>query len=298
MIASALALLGLLAAPAFAAPSTTESAASSAASVLTPRGMRPAANVHQVPTGGTIRHVNDEIHLLDAEGNVVNVATNDHAPVGTAPSGTSTRSAVEPLETGWIAYAGWYNSGDPISQFWTTWNVPNTPSAWDGQTLFYFNSIEPASFDAILQPVLQYGGSAAGGGEYWATATWYLVGSNTYYTTPAQTSVGTALTGIVQLDGGSGSAWNYTSGFEGGDGLYVAGAEELVWATLTLEVYSVEQQADFPTGSTSFYSTNIQVTTNGAPSMSWDCTSDTTDNIDCSVPADGSVNAEVTITYF
>lgn len=118
----------------------------------------------------------------------------------------------------------------------------------------------------------------------------YLVGSNTYYTIPVQTKVGTGLTGIVQLEGGSGSVWNYTSGFEGGDGLAVVGAEELVWATLTLEVYGVEQDADFPTGSTLLYSTNIHTTTNTEPLMNWDCTSDTTDNIDCTVNTDGPVN--------
>lgn len=62
----------------------------------------------------------------------------------------------------------------PISSFATTWKVPAAPTTNHQQTIFLFNSIEPASGNAILQPVLQYGPSAAGGGSYWAVASWYV----------------------------------------------------------------------------------------------------------------------------
>ena len=35
--------------------------------------------------------------------------------------------------------------------------------------------MEPADTSAVLQPVLQWGVSAAGGGNYWAIASWYLL---------------------------------------------------------------------------------------------------------------------------
>ncbi|KAF8310650.1 hypothetical protein DL93DRAFT_2084219 [Clavulina sp. PMI_390] len=59
-----------------------------------------------------------------------------------------------------------YNS--PINYFDTTWVVPRAPQRPnDGQLLFLFNSIEPALGDAILQPVLQYGGECFRPHEPW-----------------------------------------------------------------------------------------------------------------------------------
>lgn len=51
------------------------------------------------------------------------------------------------------------------------WYVPSNPSVNGGETIFLFNGIAPTAQDWILQPVLQYGVSAAGGGNYWAIAT-------------------------------------------------------------------------------------------------------------------------------
>ena len=43
--------------------------------------------------------------------------------------------------------------------------------------LFFFpagNGVEPLDTSAVLQPVVQWGPSAAGGGAYWAYASWYV----------------------------------------------------------------------------------------------------------------------------
>jgi hypothetical protein len=65
----------------------------------------------------------------------------------------------------------------------TTWNhyesyifVPNAPSIQQGQTLFYFGGLEDANGMFVMQPVLQWGSSGAGGGNYWSYANW-LYGS-------------------------------------------------------------------------------------------------------------------------
>lgn len=287
MLGASLLLAGFLTACVLGVPT--------ASTVLTPHGIRPIANVHEVPAGGEVRLVGEEIHLLDANGNVLHVAQNDHAAI----KATASSSSVEPLETGWIAYADWYNEGSsPINSFTTTWSVPNTPSSYIEQTLFLFNSIEPASGDAILQPVLQYGPSAAGGGEYWAVASWYLVGSDTYYTNPIEVSAGDSLTGVITLTSSSGSSYNYVTSFTGisGTSLTATGSDELVWATETLEVYSVETKSNFPTGSTVFHGIDI-TTSAGTPSVSWETTSDTADGITTKVNTQGATGAEVTITY-
>lgn len=248
--------------------------------------------------GGEVRHVNSEIHLVDAAGKVLHVAQFDSTKKVRA-NATSTRSAVEPYTTGWVAYASWYNSGSPINAFTTTWAVPPVPAVWSGQTLFLFNSIEPASFDSILQPVLQYGGSAAGGGEYWAIATWYVTGSSAYYTTPYQVSVGQTLVGIIDLNGSSGSTYNYLSEFSNipaAGALQLTGSPALVWATETLEVYGIASLSNYPTGSTTFYNIGI-TTTAGTPSVTWGTVSDTADGVTATVNIQGATNAEVTIKY-
>ncbi|KAF8322687.1 hypothetical protein DL93DRAFT_2093265 [Clavulina sp. PMI_390] len=281
-------VLGLLA-PALAAPG--------AQSVLTPYGQRPSANVHAVPEGGEVRHVGDEVHLVDATGNVLHVAQNDGTKVRAQPTPAS--DAAEALATGWIAYASWSNTGSsPISSFTTTWKVPAIPAKDDGQTLFTFNSIEPASGNAILQPVLQYGPSAAGGGKYYAVASWYLVGSNTYYTTPVKVAVGDTLDGKITLTSSSGSSYNYNSVFTNisGTSLAAKGSAELTWATETLEVYSIASTSDFPTGSTVFSSINLK-TKAGTPSVTWSAKSSSADGVTTTVNTQGATNAKITIKY-
>ncbi|KAJ6484257.1 hypothetical protein C8R45DRAFT_1075439 [Mycena sanguinolenta] len=264
---------------AIAAPTTTQ--------VLTPKGFRSASNAVEVPAGGKIVHVNEaNLHVLDSEGAVVHVAS-------------KTSSWIAPEETGWVAYASFLNTGAAIGSFKATWSVPPAPANFDGQTLFLFNSIEPATFDAIMQPVLQYGGSAAGGGEYWAVANWYLYGDNTFFTTPVQVNPGQQLVGEVGLVGTSGNTYNYNSAFTNLDvpSLTVDGGEELQWATITLETYSTTSSRDYPTGSTVFSGINLELSNGQFPSINWAVQSDPSDGITTTVNVEGSTSAEITITY-
>lgn len=284
-------LVGLLAPFTMAAPVVD----ATATTVLTPHGERPIANVHEVPAGGRVAHVGSDIHLIDAAGKVLHVAKND----GTKVRASATTDAVAPLQTGWVAYAYWTNTGSsPISSFTTAWTVPATPTTNSGQTVFLFNSIEPASGNAILQPVLQYGPSAAGGGSYWAVASWYLVGSQTYYTSPVRVSVGQVLDGIITLTSSSGSSYNYVTSFTNvaGTSLTATGSAQLVWATETLESYGITSINNYPAGSTVFSGINIR-TSAGTPSVTWSTASDTADGLITTINTQGATNAVVTIKY-
>ena len=245
--------------------------------------------------GGQVVHVGDEIHILDGAGKPVHVAKND----GTKVRGTPVGDAVEPEKSGWVAYASWYNTGSsPISSFTTTWSVPPVPATYHNQTVFLFNSIEPASGNAILQPVLQYGPSAAGGGAYWTVASWYLVGSNTYHTSLVRVSVGQSLDGVITLTGSSGGKYNYVTSFTNvaGTTLTATGADQLVWATETLESYAVTSPSDYPHGSTVFSSINLK-TSSGTPYVTWTAVSDIPDGLITTVNVQGATNAKVTIKY-
>jgi hypothetical protein len=63
-------------------------------------------------------------------------------------------------------------TGHPVTRFTTTWTVPAAPSTHSDQTVFLFNGIQNSTM--IYQPVLQWGPSGAGGGNFWAV-TWKIV---------------------------------------------------------------------------------------------------------------------------
>ncbi|KAJ6517856.1 hypothetical protein DFH09DRAFT_1098648 [Mycena vulgaris] len=261
-----------------------------ATSGLTPGGYRHNTSIHAVPLGGRIAHVGNHIHLIDTIGEVIAVTSPAPKTKGPAPA----------LEQGWVSYASWFNTeAAPISSFTTTWTVPPVPAAQHGQTLFLFNSIEPATGDAILQPVLQYGPSAAGGGDFWAVATWYLSGDATFFTPPVAVNAGDPLNGSISLVGQTDSTYTYNSEFTNIDGttLTIDGSEPLVWATETLEAYAVVEADDYPTGSTVFTGINLMLADGTVPSVSWGNADDAADGLVTTIDVDGATDAQITITY-
>lgn len=233
---------------------------------------------------------------MNAAGAVVHIAQNDRAKVRATPIADST----PPQQTGWVAYAYWYNThSSPISSFATNWDVPDKPSSNHGQTIFLFNSIEPAKGDAIIQPVLQYGPSAAGGGTYWAVASWYLVGSHVYISKLVKVSSGDSLNGLITLKSHSGDNYNYVASFKDIDDtdITATGSDELVWATETLESYGTTKESDYPPGKTIFRHIKIKTSSDSTPSVTWTAVSDKDDSLKTSVNTQGSSDAKITITY-
>jgi hypothetical protein len=269
-------------------------AAQGATQVLTPFGYRDSANVHRVPEGYEL------MRMPDTHIRMHNPKTGDYTDF---PKPIAADQQRVPLpDNGWITFASWYNhQGKPISYFGTDWNVPPNPSAYSGQTLFQFNSIEPASYDSILQPVLQYGPSAAGGGEYWAVTSWYVVGNQAYvgglyYVTP-----GTFLGGQITLVGHKKGNFSYTSDFYGYSGttITVRNIPQLVWATETLEVYGVSQCTEFPnTAYSLMYAIGIKLTNGITPYMGWSINDVATDcGVQTTVVNQGASNGAVAIFY-
>jgi hypothetical protein len=211
-------------------------------------------------------------------------------------------STVVPFtDNGWITYASWLNrTGSPVSSFTTTWTVPSTPTSYNGQTLFQFNSIEPNSGTAILQPVLQYGPSAAGGGKYWAVASWYVTGNQAYYSSLVQVTAGKSLTGVIKYVGKTNKKFDYTCQFTGiSETTYsVNQIAQLTWCTETLEVYGVSACSEFPSTAYSQMS-GINVRTKaGTPSVNWGISNLATScGVQTTVVTNGATNAVVEIYY-
>ncbi|KAJ7478346.1 hypothetical protein FB451DRAFT_1396127 [Mycena latifolia] len=149
--------------------------------VITPGGHRLRENIHQVPAGGRIAHVGNDIHIIATNGSVVDVAT---------PASTTTS-------------------------------------------------------DAIIQPVLQYGVSPLGGGPYWSVASWYLYGEIAYVSPLVNVSVGQRLDGEIKLIGQTGGTFRFFN--VPGTRVVVGGAEQMTFATVTLEAHAVTSTSEYPT---------------------------------------------------
>ena len=75
------------------------------------------------------------------------------------------------LGSGWITYGDYTEAAaSVIRSMTTTWTVPPEPSREDSQLIYLFNGTQDSPVTQILQPVLQWGDSPAGGGDGWALA--------------------------------------------------------------------------------------------------------------------------------
>lgn len=184
------------------APPSYAVASTSSDWVPTPDGLAYKHCSYPVPTGGTV----------DAAGNIVvngvtqvvppcpytGVVPNPATQVSSAANSLASQSATPPIPdtNGWIAYSQWNSGTTWMRRLTSTSFVPPAPAA-NGATIFLFSSLENTDKKTpIIQPVLQYGGSQAGGGNYWAMAGWYVPNGNSYYSalTPVNAGDNLALT--------------------------------------------------------------------------------------------------------
>jgi hypothetical protein len=177
------------------------------------------------------------------------------------------------LDRGWITFAHWTNdSGAPLRTFVTEWRVPSPPSTKRGQTLFLFNGLQNRGRNyGILQPVLQWGRSAAGGGDYWSIASWYVTSRGQAFHTPlVRVSPGDTLVGEMRLLGGTDGRFAYVSEFRGipGTRLRVENIAELGWASESLEAYGVRRCTDYPASREHPFQ-SILLLTDRHPEMEW-----------------------------
>lgn len=270
---------------------TTDATTSSENMIVTPGGMRPRYLVHQLPPGHVLRHAQQQVLAVDPNGNSL-----------LALSLTKLDAAID-VESGWVCYAAWTNdSGRPLTSFSTTWTVPDEPMKPADQTLFLFNGVQNRSDPyGILQPVLQWGISGAGGGQYWTAASWYFLSTgHAFYSSLVRVNPGDVLTGVMKQTGSSNSTFNYQSEFVGlaGTELPVENIAELVWLNETLEVYWVRECANYPkTPSTSMMDINV-LTGGVAPTMNWTPNNRLTEcGEHITVVKDGATCAQIDIFY-
>lgn len=261
--------------------------------VRTPGGFRHRSFLHQLKPGQAVRKRNGTLHLQDL----------------VAKSLTAVPAAVVPAQDlagsggGWVAWATWVNtSGTAISSFATTWAVPPAPSSQSDQLIYLFNGLEDQAGDNILQPVLQWGLSGAGGGNTWGAASWYVDSSHhAFCTEVVPVNVGDKLTGVMTLQIQADASLNYACEFQGipGTKLIAQGLSELVQACQTLEVYGLTRSTDYPNAPmTAMTNINLQTVGNPAP-LNWapDLMSNPTFGEHTSIVSNANPGGEVDLYY-
>jgi hypothetical protein len=260
--------------------------------VLTPGGFRDRSLVHMIEPDHALVVEPEKFTKL----NLLTKTVTDLQQIMIAPAQAPV------LGSGWIAYAYWNNgTGKTFNSFSTTWVVPPAPAAQANplQTIFLFNGIQNfgANF-GILQPVLQWGPSAApGGGNYWSVASWYVTsGGQAFHTQLTRVNPGDTLVGLMTLVNSSAGIFSYQSEFQGfpSTKLPVQKIAELLWFNETLEAYSIQQCSNYPnTPKTSF--TNIAInSTAGSLPVNWIAISKITD---CGQAAKVVNSSQVDIFY-
>ena len=165
--------------------------------------------------------------------------------------------AQAPVIRGWLEYVS-ATTSTSYGEIIATWSVPPPPATNEAQTLFFFPGLEDYSDEiSIVQPVLQFGSSAGGGGNYWVVASWNCcINGVTWYSRLLKVSTGDTIVGTIKSDCKAGleycANWkviseDQTTGKK--TTLAKTPAEGQVWNWgfgAVVEVYGVKQCSDFP----------------------------------------------------
>lgn len=246
--------------------------------VLTPAGLAYKSCVHHVPDGASVSANGDVL----VNGVVVDTIPDCPysgmvaVPVAASPEQSRASSAIRPpvpAPDGWWLDS-WWTSSSQIVSLTARWTVPPNPTS-NGATIFLFPSIEPAANGGgIVQPVLQWGVSAAGGGNYWRMANWFVPGSGSaVFGTLHTVTAGQAITGTLTRSSGTSAVWNV--GFtlpSGTSTTLVTNTGVTSWKAVqggVLEVYGATSCAKLPNTTSVKFSSIAVRSSSGAVTPSW-----------------------------
>jgi hypothetical protein len=236
--------------------------------VITPAGLMQKSKVHFIEPGNELQVVGGRLQKIESmSGRTLEdygEVTINKDPIHFG-NDANYADIVPRTVNGWAAYAYWTNTrtSNPITSFTTDWVVPAVPKLASSQTIFLFNGMQDGTTASsyIIQPVLQWGPSAAGGGKYWAVTNWYVSSKQAFFGSLETVGSGTSLQGVMTETGTTGSNYNYYSSFAGypsASSLKVSNVPEAFWAAETLEVYGVSRSTEYP-NQTSMPFSSIQI---------------------------------------
>jgi len=248
----------------------------------TPNGRLPSHCVKEIPSGSEVITEEKHLRIIHPSGDEeLFPRCDDNLP-----------EASRWVEDGWIAYAQGPGNGADITSFTASWVVPEDPVGFrSGPTDFFFTGLLPLGV-AIIQPVLQWGRSLAGG-IGWGIASWYVVGSTAVYSTLLNIKAGNTINGTMEMS--NEGSWYIGISVEGSSPTYLiqTGLGGMEQACVTLDAYNVVECDDYP-GNGAITFTNLQFKCGGQPC---DATLYVTiSHTDCNQAVDAS-SSEVTITW-
>ncbi len=217
--------------------------------VITPNGYFHRSCVQGLASGATV----------DANGTV----TNDPHTTQMAPCVYPRVVVQAPAGAEYTPPSSWVldslaTSPAPVSRMTANFTVPQNPSVVGDQVIFFFPGLRPADGSSVLQPVLQWGsGSAAGGGQSWAVASWACAavsGGSCPYSTLIDVNPGDQLSGEIASTNCNGSGacdWTITTTDTTTKQSTTLNATNLSEAFVlmfggALESYNVNQCGDYP----------------------------------------------------
>jgi hypothetical protein len=159
------------------------------------------------------------------------------------------------------------------------WGVPSSPTTTtDGQTIFLWigEDANSAGSSDLIQPVLQWGSTAAGGGTYYAIASWYVYNSglSVVYSTLKTASWGDVIEGSMSFQGcgGRGTCNTYvttTDTTTSTSTTYNAPVGKFDYGFIVLEVDNVVSCNDYPGYGVTYFYSLAQTDSSGSHTPSW-----------------------------
>ena len=187
-------------------------------------------------------------------------------------SGGSSDSPLFPTNS-WVEYA---TSSVLTKELSGNWIVPKAPTSDDGQTIFLWIGSQQGTWQNhygfnVIQPVLQWGESADGGGNFWAVASWYVnPDTGEAFASPLlRVNVGDKILGNMTSSNCSskGCDWVIVSLDQTTGKSTTLNLKHLLGLDppqhhvyVTLEVYSVDSCSDYPASSpTGFFNLRVNL---------------------------------------
>jgi hypothetical protein len=252
--------------------------------IATPKGLKHPDCVKEVPSGSVATKFRDgSISIETPNGEIITMPPCAHGSV-----------TKKPEDSGWIVYGNF--EGTNFNIFNGTWKVPRAPTnTGDGQTIFFFTGLEDSGGDEIIQPVIQFGPSEAGGGAYWAAASWWVTsGGQALYSTLTNCNTGDNIFGymIMQEQG----TWDIGTVINGGAHtvLTVNNVAQQTFASVTLEAYNIQDCQDYPADGKITFKSLVLYDSNSQVSPTW---SPDVEYTSCNEQVISSGPSTVTITY-
>lgn len=232
--------------------------------------------VHQLADQDVV----DELGAIHSADGSVHPAVSPCAfPMRRVHSSGAAAGGPNPTDNGWTEDAGW-TSSVAMRQFGTSFHVPAAPSLYTGQTIFLFPGMEDLSSNpSIIQAVLQYGPSAAGGGASWAIAGWFgggAWGGNYFHTALRGVSTGEVIRGGIYQTTNchpAGCEWDVAvNDSNNANYMITGGIVGFAWQWViagAIEVYNIDDCRKYPATYDNFYDFFLQDGNFNSPTPQW-----------------------------